>query len=97
MLQPAHTLALSGIVALFCSWTFVVLLCGWPRAWAMLTFLLTIFVAPALPIACFCQFRDHGFSWRLLAASLLSLFALALLGLSFCFVIRDDNAAMDVC
>ena len=59
----------------------------------MLTFLLSIFVAPAIPIACFRQFRDHGFSWRLLAASLLSLFTLALLGLSFYFVICHDRAA----
>ena len=92
-LQPAHTLALSGIVALLCSWIFFVLLCGWPIGWAKLPFLLAIFVAPAMPVACFRQLSEHGFTWPLLGASLLSCFALALLGLSFYFVIHHDHGA----
>src|SRR5436190_1407415 len=82
-LQPGHTLILSSIVCLMCAWTFLVVLRGWPTRWATVAFLATIFLAPAMPIACFFQFREHGFSWRLLAASALSLCAVTLLGLSF--------------
>lgn len=59
----------------------------------MLTFLLSILVAPAMPVASFRQLKVHGFTGRLLAASLLSLVALALLGLSLYFVIRRGHAA----
>ena len=59
----------------------------------MLTFLLSILVAPAMPVACFRQLKVHGFAWRLLAASLLSLISLTLLGLSFYLVIHHDRAA----
>jgi|SRR4051794_6513702 hypothetical protein len=82
-LRPGHTLVLSGIVCLMCAWTFLVVLRHWPTRWAMATFLATIFLAPALPIVCFFQFREHRFSWRLLAAFVLSLSAVTLLGLSF--------------
>src|SRR3954466_15112304 len=84
-LRPAHTLVLSGIICLICAWTFLVVLRGWPTRWAMVTFLATIFLAPAMPIACLYHFREHRFSWRLLAAFVLSLSAVTLLGLSLYF------------
>lgn len=90
--QPSHTLVLAGSVVLLCSWTLLVVILGWPRDWAMVTFLLAILVAPAMPVACYRQTREHGFHWRLIAASLLSLLALALLGLSFYWVIHHDRA-----
>src|SRR4051812_39426649 len=90
-LKPIHTLILSGIVCLMCTWTFLVVIRAWPTSWAMPTFLATIFLAPALPIACFFLFREHGFSWRLLAAMALSLSALTLLGLSFYFRMHQAN------
>ena len=57
----------------------------------MVTFF-AILVAPAMPVACYRQIREHGFHWRLIAASLLSLIALALLGLSFYWLIHHDRA-----
>ncbi len=82
-LQPIHTLILSPIVCLLCAWTFLVTIRGWPISWARPTFLATIFLAPALPVACFFQLREHRFSWLLLTATLFSLTAVTLLGLSF--------------
>jgi hypothetical protein len=87
-LRPAHTLVLSGIICLMCAWTFLVVLRGWPTRWAMVTFLATIFLAPALPVVCFFQFREHRFSGRLVAPFVLSLSSLTLLGLSFYFRMR---------
>ncbi len=78
-------LAWSSIVFILTGWTFLVFWFMWPLHLAKPTFLLSIFVAPALAYAGVRQLMEQGWKLRLIIATILSVASTALFGLWFYF------------
>jgi hypothetical protein len=79
VVTPFQALIAGAAVCLCCAWCFAVVFFGWPRDWAKVPFLISIYLAPALTIVSFRELWRSGWNGRTFYAAVSSLAGFALL------------------